>query len=43
MSNTYSPEAYVELNDTLSEILIITQQIEERVKELGRSISLPYY
>lgn len=36
------PEAYRDLIDSISEILITTEQIEQRVRELGAAISRDY-
>lgn len=42
MTHYYPPEAYGELTESIGEILITAEEIEERVMELGRSISRDY-
>ncbi len=42
MSSFYAPAAYGELNEGISQVLISAEQIEERVRELGREISIDY-
>lgn len=42
MSRYYSPEAYGELNEGISEILITADEIEARIMEMGQTISHDY-
>jgi hypoxanthine phosphoribosyltransferase len=42
MSGYYPPEAYGELTEGISEILITAEQIEQRVLEMGQAISRDY-
>lgn len=42
MSGYYPPEAYGELTEGISEILITAEQIERRVLEIGQAISRDY-
>lgn len=42
MSNFHPPEAYGELNEGVSEILITAEEIETRIMEMGRAISRDY-
>ncbi len=42
MNRYYPPEAYKELSDGISEILITAEEIEDRIMEMGRAISRDY-
>lgn len=42
MTGYYPPEAYVGLNEGVSEVLFSAETLEERVRELGRAISRDY-
>ena len=42
MSGYHSPEAYGELSEGVREILITAEEIEERIMELGKTISRDY-
>jgi hypoxanthine phosphoribosyltransferase len=42
MSNYYPPEAYGDLSAGVQEVLISTEMIEQRVRELGSAISRDY-
>jgi len=42
MSHYYPPEKYGQLNDDVSRVLLSTEEIEQRVRELGDQISRDY-
>lgn len=42
MSSYYQPEAYGELNEGISEILISAEEINDRILEMGKAISRDY-